>query len=130
MKVSIFGAAKQVSGSMSLYEVDGLKILIDCGLTQENDIRLDMINNIKQFNFNPSELDFVFVTHAHIDHCGLIPYLVKCGYRGPILSTIPTLDICAISLLDCAFIWQREIQKALKSIEVKKNKVKIRNSYN
>lgn len=127
MKVSIFGAAKQVSGSMSLYEVDGLKILIDCGLTQENDIRLDMINNIKQFNFNPSELDFVFVTHAHIDHCGLIPYLVKCGYRGPILSTIPTLDICAISLLDCAFIWQREIQKALKSIEVKKNKVKINN---
>ena len=127
MKVSFFGAAKQVSGSMIYYEVDNLKILVDCGLTQENDIRLDMINNIKKFNFNPKELNYVFVTHAHIDHCGLIPYLVKCGYRGPILCTIPTLDICAISLLDCAFIWQREIQRALKSIEVKKNKAKINN---
>src|SRR5574344_3173121 len=112
---------------MSLLDVDGLKILVDCGMEQTNDVVLDMRKNIKQFPFNPSELDFVFVTHAHIDHCGLIPYLVKCGYRGPILSTIPTLDICAISLLDCAFIWQREIQKALKSIEVKKNKVKINN---
>ena len=127
MKVSILGAAKQVPGSMSLYEAGGLKILVDCGMEQTNDVRTDMIKNIKQFPFNPRELDYVIVTHAHIDHCGLIPYLVKCGYRGPILSTIPTLDICAISLVDCAFIWQREIQKALKSIEVKKKTVKLNN---
>ena len=110
MKVSIFGAAKQVSGSMSLYEVDGLKILIDCGLTQENDIRLDMINNIKQFNFNPSELDFVFVTHAHIDHSGMLPLLYNQGFKGSVYTTEATQQLCQIMLLDSAHIQEFEAE--------------------
>lgn len=127
MKVQFLGAAKQVGGSCQLFEVDGLKILIDCGLVQKNDIRSDMIYNTKEFEFNPKSIDYVIVTHAHIDHIGLIPALVKAGYNGPIMCTEPTMKISEISLKDCAFIWQREIEKALKSVEVRRGKVKLNN---
>ena len=113
MRVQFLGAAKQVGGSCQLFEVDDLKILIDVGLVQKNDIRSDMIFNTKEFTFNPKEIDYVILTHAHIDHIGLIPALVKAGYSGPILCTEPTMKISEISLKDCAFIWQREIEKAL-----------------
>ena len=111
MKVTFLGAAKQVSGSMTLLEVDNLKILVDCGLIQTNDTRKDMIANKKLFSFNPFEIDYCIITHAHIDHCGLVPYLVKCGYTGPIICTEPTMNICEISLKDCAYIWQKEVEK-------------------
>ena len=127
MRVQFLGAAKQVGGSCQLFEVDDLKILIDVGLVQKNDIRSDMIFNTKEFTFNPKEIDYVILTHAHIDHIGLIPALVKAGYSGPILCTEPTMKISEISLKDCAFIWQREIEKALKSVEVRKGKIKLNN---
>lgn len=122
MKVSFYGAAKQVTGSCELFEVNGLKILIDCGSVQQNDIRLDMLHNMKDFQFDPKTIDYCVITHAHIDHCGLIPYLIKSGYRGPVLCTQATMEIAAISLVDCAFIWQREIEKVSKGIETKKSK--------
>lgn len=112
MKVTFLGAAKQVSGSMTLLEVGDLKVLVDCGLVQTNDTRKDMIENKRSFGFNPFEIDFCVITHAHIDHCGLVPYLVKCGYNGPIICTEPTMNICEISLKDCAFIWQKELEKS------------------
>ena len=127
MRVQFLGAAKQVGGSCQLFEVDDLKILIDVGLVQKNGIRSDMIFNTKEFTFNPKEIDYVILTHAHIDHIGLIPALVKAGYSGPILCTEPTMKISEISLKDCAFIWQREIEKALKSVEVRKGKIKLNN---
>lgn len=127
MKLTILGAAKQVSGSMSLFETDSLKILIDCGLVQTNNTQKDMLENIKPFNFNPSEIDYVIITHAHIDHCGLIPYLVKCGYTGPILCTEPTMNICAIALKDCAHIWEKELERAKKINKNGKDKIKLFN---
>lgn len=114
MKLTMLGAAKQVSGSMSLLETESLKILIDCGLVQTNDTKKDIIENMKPFNFDPSEIDYVVITHSHIDHCGLIPYLVKRGYTGPILCTEPTMNICSIALVDCAYIWQKELERSLK----------------
>ena len=107
MRVQFLGAAKQVGGSCQLFEVDDLKILIDVGLVQKNDIRSDMIFNTKEFTFNPKEIDYVILTHAHIDHIGLIPALVKAGYSGPILCTEPTMKISEISLKDCAFILRK-----------------------
>lgn len=127
LKVSFFGAAKQVTGSCELFEVNGLKILIDCGSVQKNDVRLDMLYNIRDFKFDPKSIDYCIITHAHIDHCGLVPYLIKCGYRGPVLCTQATMEIAAISLVDCAFIWQREIEKALKGIESKRSKATPKN---
>lgn len=124
MKLTILGAAKQVSGSMALLETNSLKIIIDCGLVQTNDTKKDILENMKPFNFDPSEIDYCIVTHAHIDHCGLVPYLVKSGYTGPILSTEPTMNICAISLKDCAHIWQKELERASRSRENKNNKMK------
>lgn len=122
MKITFLGAAKQVSGSMTLLEVENLKILVDCGLVQTNDTRKDMVENKKSFNFNPFEIDYCVITHAHIDHCGLIPYLVKCGYTGPIICTEPTMNICEISLKDCAYIWQKELEK---SVYKTRSKIKL-----
>ena len=119
MKIQFLGAAKQVSGSMSLYDVGDLKILIDCGLTQTNDTKKDILENNKPFNFDPSDIDYCIITHAHIDHCGKIPFLVKSGFNGPILCTEPTLNICDISLKDCAFIWQRELERPLSKSKIK-----------
>ena len=125
MKLTMLGAAKQVSGSMALLETETLKIIIDCGLVQTNNTRKDIIENMKSFNFNPSEIDYCIITHAHIDHCGLVPYLIKSGYTGPVLCTEPTMNICAISLKDCAYIWQKEIERANRSKENKNDKMKI-----
>lgn len=111
MKVKFLGAAKKVSGSSTLFEVGGLKILIDCGLVQENDTRKDIIKNGKPFDFNPSEIDYCIITHAHIDHCGRVPMLIKYGFNGSIICTEPTMNICDISLVDCAYIWQKELER-------------------
>lgn len=124
MKVTLCGAAKQVTGSMSLLEVNGLKILIDCGLVQTNDFIKDTIENSKPFNFNPEEIDYCIITHAHIDHCGLIPLLIKRGFNAPILATEPTMNICSIALLDCAYIWKREIERFNKNNRYKNYKIK------
>ena len=114
MKVTVLGAAKEVSGSMSLFEADTLKILVDCGLTQTNSPQKDILKKIR-FDFDPSEIDYCIITHAHIDHCGLIPYLIKKGYKGPIICTEPTLSICEIALKDCAYIWSKELERMKKN---------------
>jgi metallo-beta-lactamase family protein len=105
MKLSFFGADQCVTGSCHCIEANGKKILIDCGLQQGR----DEINN-SEFPFAPASIDYVLVTHAHIDHSGRIPMLIKQGFRGQILTTRLTGDLMRIMLLDSAHIQEQEAE--------------------
>src|SRR5690606_40996075 len=103
MEINFCGAAREVTGSAHLLPLDdGYKILLDCGLYQGNDD--DMANFNRNWYFNPSDIDCVILTHAHIDHSGRLPFLVKSGFKGSIYSTHATRSLCAIMLLDSAKI--------------------------
>ena len=99
MKLTFYGAAKAVTGSCHCVECNGKKVLIDCGLQQGK----DEYDN-REFDFRPSEIDAVIVTHAHIDHSGRLPLLVKEGFDGPIYCTGPTAQLMEVMLLDSAHI--------------------------
>ena len=102
--VRSFGAAETVTGSCHLIEIGKLKILVDCGMFQGH----DEDKNYEDFGFNPSDIDYLIVTHAHIDHIGRIPLLVKKGFRGRIISTAPTKHIARIMLLDASKVMEEE----------------------
>ena len=103
MDIKFCGAAREVTGSAHLLTLDdGYKILLDCGLYQGNDD--EMANFNRNWYFNPSEIDCVVLSHAHIDHSGRLPFLVKSGFKGNIYSTHATRSLCAIMLLDSAKI--------------------------
>lgn len=107
MNISFQGAARTVTGSKHLITLDsGKKILLDCGMFQGRSVDADDLN--KFFLFDPTELDCVILSHAHIDHSGLLPKLVKDGFRGPIYSTFATRDLCQIMLADSAHIQETE----------------------
>lgn len=102
MHVTFFGAARCVTGSCYLVEAAGEKFLVDCGMFQGKD---DMGEaNGRPLGFDPREIKAVILTHAHLDHCGRLPLLVKRGFRGPILSTAATRDLAHIVLMDAAHI--------------------------
>lgn len=103
MKLSFFGAAKEVTGSCYMIEVLNKKILVDCGLKQGRD---DDDND--SFPFSAGEIDAVILTHAHLDHSGRIPLLAKQGFKGKIYSTGATLDLCSIMLKDSGHIQEME----------------------
>lgn len=108
MKIQFFGAARRVTGSKHLITTEkGTKILLDCGMFQG--INTQDLN--QNFGFNPKEIDFLILSHAHIDHSGLLPRLVRKGFRGPIYCTPPTADLCNIMLLDSAFIQQKDLER-------------------
>jgi len=108
MKLSFHGAARMVTGSKHLLELNsGVKILLDCGLFQGNPKEADELN--RNWGFEPKEVDFLILSHAHIDHCGLIPKLVKDGYKGKIYCTPGTFDLTKILLLDSAHIHEQDI---------------------
>lgn len=109
MKLTVWGAAEQVTGSMHLLEVNGYKILIDCGLDYESGVDLGANEN---FPFFPSDIDLVVLTHAHIDHSGNIPTLVKAGFEGQILCTYPTADLTQLLLSDSVNIFLRKQEKS------------------
>lgn len=111
MKLTIHGAARQVTGSMHLLEVDQYKILIDCGLDYEKDRSIQSNEN---FPFDPSEIDVVVLTHAHIDHSGNLPTLVRLGFEGQILCTPATADLTELLLLDSVSILMNKIHKSRK----------------
>lgn len=98
MRLSFHGAAREVTGSCHLVECDGRLILLDCGMIQGGTERY--ARNREPFPFDPAALDVVVLSHAHIDHSGRLPLLVKAGYRGPILATSATVDLCEILLAD------------------------------
>ena len=109
MKIKFCGAANTVTGSCHLLTLDnGYKILLDCGLYQGNDEAFDDFN--KEWLFDPAEIDCMILSHAHIDHCGRIPKLVKDGFKGRIISTYATRDLCAIMLVDSAYIQERDAE--------------------
>ncbi len=101
IKLSFFGAAKNVTGSRYLLETNNTKILIDCGMYQERDYRG---RNWEPFPVDPSTIDTVLLTHAHVDHCGFLPKLLKDGFNGDIFCTLATAEIAQIVLMDSAKI--------------------------
>lgn len=105
MKLSFYGADQCVTGSCHCLEVNGKQILVDCGLQQGR----DEISN-GELPFNPAAIDYVLVTHAHIDHSGRIPLLVKLGFHGEILTTRLTADLMRIMLLDSAHIQEQDAE--------------------
>ncbi|MCK4960281.1 MAG: MBL fold metallo-hydrolase, partial [Planctomycetes bacterium] len=104
-KLSFLGAAENVTGSRHLLEVGNVKILVDCGLYQERDFR---DRNWDKFVFVPAELDAVLLTHAHLDHCGLLPKLVLEGFKGKVFCTEATAEIARIVMLDCGHIMEED----------------------
>ena len=108
MKVTFCGATKTVTGSNFLVEGAGKKFLVDCGLYQGG--AKDEIKNEEPFPYNINEIDFMLLTHAHIDHSGRIPKLYKEGYRNPIYATNATCDLCAIMLPDSGHIQETETE--------------------
>ena len=105
MKLTFFGAAKAVTGSCHCLEVNGTRILIDCGLQQGRDERDNRV-----LDFAPGYIDYVIVTHAHIDHTGRIPLLVKQGFHGKIVTTRLTGQLMSIMLRDSAHIQESDAQ--------------------
>ena len=105
MKLSFFGAAHAVTGSCHCLEVNGRKILIDCGLQQGRDEHDD-----NALDFAPGQIDYCLVTHAHIDHSGRLPLLVKEGFQGQIITTRLTAQLLSIMLRDSAHIQESDAQ--------------------
>ena len=105
MKLTFFGAAKAVTGSCHCLEVGGKKILIDCGLQQGRDERDNRV-----LDFAPGYIDYVIVTHAHIDHSGRVPMLIKNGFQGRILTTRLTAQLMSIMLQDSAHIQESDAE--------------------
>ncbi|TDQ12022.1 MBL fold metallo-hydrolase [Pedobacter metabolipauper] len=108
MKLTIWGAARQVTGSMHLLQSEGYNILIDCGLDYEKDTYQE---ENQYFPFDPSSIDVVILTHAHIDHTGNLPTLVRMGFEGQVLCTPPTADLTELLLLDSVNIFISKQQK-------------------
>ena len=106
MNITFLGATKTVTGSNFLLEAAGKKILVDCGLHQGK--AAEEMENYEDFAFNVNEIDCMLLTHAHIDHSGRIPKLYVDGYRGPIIATKATCDLCTIMLPDSGHIQEME----------------------
>lgn len=110
MKVTFHGAAREVTGSCYLIETATTRFLVDCGMFQGG--REASERNRQPFGFDPRTLDFVLLTHAHIDHSGLLPKLTRAGYTGPVYATTATVDLLAVMLPDSAHIQEAEAERA------------------
>jgi metallo-beta-lactamase family protein len=108
MQLQICGAAREVTGSCYLVETGSASFLIDCGMHQGG--AKEDAQNRARFPFDPAEIDFVLLTHAHIDHSGLLPRLAKLGFRGFVYGTSATIDLAEIMLLDSAYIQESEAE--------------------
>jgi len=110
MKLTFLGAAGEVTGSCFLVETPGARFLVDCGLFQGgHDAER---RNRAAFAFDPRALDFVLLTHAHIDHSGLLPRLATEGFRGPVYATAATCDLLEVMFADSARIHEQEAERA------------------
>ncbi len=121
MKITFAGAAGEVTGSKHLITFNGKKILLDCGMFQGR--RKEAEEKNKGFKFDPKEVDCVILSHAHIDHSGNLPLLVKQGFNGPIYSTHATRNLCNYMLTDSAYIQEREYEYLKKRAKKKNEEV-------
>ncbi len=108
MRLTFLGAAGEVTGSSYLIETGDVRFLVDCGMFQGG--REAEHKNRAAFGFNPETLDFVLLTHAHIDHSGLLPRLGALGFRGPVYTTVATTDLLQVMLKDSAHIQEKEAE--------------------
>ncbi|MDP4175564.1 MAG: MBL fold metallo-hydrolase [Bacteroidota bacterium] len=109
MELKFIGAARTVTGSMHLVKVNGTTFLLDCGMYQgKRKLAYEINKNFE--DFDPAEIDFVILSHAHIDHAGNLPNLVKRGFKGNIYSTFATRDLCSVMLKDSAYIQEKDIE--------------------
>lgn len=107
MNLHFLGATRQVTGSQYYLHCDGARILIDCGMFQERDY---LGRNWEPFSMRTRDIDAVILTHAHLDHCGLLPRLVQEGFRGPVLATAPSADLVELVLRDSAEIQAEDVE--------------------
>jgi metallo-beta-lactamase family protein len=107
LSITFHGAAHTTTGSMHLVEANGLRILLDCGLYQGH--RKESFERNRNLPFNPAKIDVVVLSHAHLDHSGNLPTLVKHGFRGRVICTPPTADLCNILLRDSAFLQAQDV---------------------
>jgi metallo-beta-lactamase family protein len=110
MKLSFHGADRDVTGSCHQVEIAGMQLLVDCGMFQGS--RELAAENGESFGFDPARIDKVLLTHAHLDHCGRLPLLVKAGFRGEIICTAPTAALARIVLADAARIAEEDAAHA------------------
>jgi metallo-beta-lactamase family protein len=108
MKIQFLGAAQTVTGSMHLISVNGGRVLLDCGLFQGK--RAEAFERNKNFPFDAADIDAVVLSHAHIDHAGNLPNLVRSGFRGPIYATSATRDLSNVMLFDSAYLQERDVE--------------------
>src|SRR5580704_87773 len=108
MKITFWGAARTVTGSMHHVEAAGKRFLLDCGLYQGR--RQESFERNSRFPFPVASIDGVILSHAHIDHSGNLPTLVHNGYPGPIYTTPATLDLCLAMLADSAYLQQKDAE--------------------
>lgn len=107
MKIKFLGAAREVTGSKYLITTDsGKRILLDCGMFQGKGLETDAMN--RELGVEPDSIDHIILTHAHIDHSGLIPYMHKLGFRGSVICTNATRDLCALMLSDSGYIQEHD----------------------
>lgn len=109
MKISFHGADREVTGSCHLVQAGGTRILIDCGMYQGG--RELEEENRQDFGFDPGSIDYLLLTHAHLDHCGRIPLLVKRGFRGEIIATSATRELARLVMLDAARLQEEEAER-------------------
>src|SRR3979409_2010094 len=118
MTITFHGAARTVTGSKHLLTKDnGKKILLDCGFYQGYGKDTDGLN--RTFAFNPGEIDYLVLSHAHIDHSGNIPNLVKQGFKGSIFCTPATRDLCTVMLADTAHIQDNDLKYTNRALAAK-----------
>ena len=110
MKIRFLGAAREVTGSCYLIEMERCRFLVDCGMVQGGRDAVD--RNHHAFDFDPRAIDFVLLTHAHIDHSGLLPKLALAGFGGPIYTTRATADLLGVMLPDSGHIQEVEADRA------------------
>jgi len=115
LKIAFHGAAREVTGSCHLIKTDAGNVLLDCGMIQGGPERHE--RNRERFPFDPTGLKVVILSHAHIDHTGRLPLLVKAGYDGPILATESTAELCRIMLADSGRIQEEDARWKIKRLE-------------
>jgi metallo-beta-lactamase family protein len=108
VKLSFHGADRQVTGSCHLVECAGRRVVVDCGLYQGGE---EVEANTAAFGFDAASVDFMLLTHAHLDHCGRLPLLVSRGFRGEIITTAASRELARLVLLDAAHLQAEDAER-------------------